>query len=354
MLEPELPPRAIHLVGGLLAQDTRNGHVSLCFRNGTGLLGFAAAEYAQVYQQLLSLGFKIVGVEFINEPRLEGRYVPDWQSWNPSGGFTAMEEERAWGSIRTAAISDQNGLVKSVASRFKTYIQLLQLRLFDYSRCYEDTLNAWRLNGSRTDLLYSDGFLTRIDAATHAFMADAASFRDLLVEAIWLLVLKNEPGVAQISAFLKATKGSQNALAQSIQNFSRPNNWLGKFSQIRNNITHVAPVGRGQTFHNYEVRERKISDKHLVPSVHYPLLTGDGDLYEGSLDPLNYNDEENIKSALKTYRDYCSSSLDGLTYVQATLHELLAISSAIRSAAELRSEMLHITDDDIIGPVEFI
>lgn len=354
MLEPQLPPRVIHLSGGLVAHDNRLGSVSVNFNNGPAIFGFASNEYAQVYQQLISLGFNIVGVEFATEARFTGRFVPDWQAWNPAGGFTALQEQRAWGEIRTASIKDRNTSVLSVAARFKTYIELIQLRLFDCSACYNDTLNAWRLSGSKSGMLHSDGFLARIDAAMHAFVADAAAFRDLLVEAVWLLVLKETPIITQISSFLKETKGNNNPLVQAIHRVSVGDGWLGQFSKIRNNITHVAPVGRGQTFHSYLVRERQISGKYDVPAVHYPLLQHDGNLPNGLDDFLDYDHEESIKSALQDYRDYCDSSLDGLTYIQTTAHNLLALSCSVRLAANLRGEMLHITDDDIIGPVEFI
>jgi hypothetical protein len=354
VLEPQLPPRIIHLSGGLVAHDNRSGGVSVSFKNGPAIFGFTSKEYTAVYQQLASLEFNIVGVEFATESKFTGRFVPDWQAWNPAGGFTALQELRAWGEIRTAAINDRNLGILSVAARFKTYIELLQLRLFDYSACYNDALNAWRLSGSRSELMRRDGFLTRIDAATHAFVADAAAFRDLLVEAIWLLVLKEAPNVTQIGSFLKATRSKDHPLVQTIHRVSASGDWLGKFSSVRNDITHVAPVGQEQIFHSYQVRERQISGKYNVPSVHYPLLQQDGSLQKASDDFLDYDDEELIESALQKYRDYCDSSLDGLNYIQSTAHNLLALSSSVRSAAQLRGEMIRITDDDIIGPVKFL
>lgn len=193
------PPRLVHLSGGLRALDDRST-VRVEIAPGIPVLDFPAPNFHELYAFLRRLGMTVVGVDFINDMAVRGADARDWQTASPLGGFRALHEFRGWSEVRHAASVDKDDALRSAASRCQTYIRLLQLRILGLSESYNAALRGWYLSGGKRDHLHSSGFLSLIDAAVHAFLADAASFRDLLVEVVWSEVLKKPTPVRKIRA----------------------------------------------------------------------------------------------------------------------------------------------------------
>lgn len=107
-------------------------------------------------------------------------------------------------------------------------------------------------------------------------MADAAAYRDLIAETVWRLVLGGEASVTTLGTFVKKAAKETNPLAVQIVADGKPGGWLKTFTDLRNEITHVAPVGRSQTFHFCEPREVALKKQGNVVQLHYPLLQGKG------------------------------------------------------------------------------
>lgn len=146
--EDKYPPRLVHLLGGLVVLDGRLGRASIQLSPDMELGHFEAPPYPQLYQALRSLGLIPVGVEFINHLSMRGVDAPDWECLWSSGGFQAKDERLAWGDIRSAALDDRNGLVADIASRSKTYLGLLDIRILELSNAYNQMLRAWRLRAA--------------------------------------------------------------------------------------------------------------------------------------------------------------------------------------------------------------
>lgn len=319
-----------------MARDKQFGH-------------FAAPKYAELYQSLISLGLVPIGAEFVYDQSYRGMDAPDWECAAPAGGFQMLAERRIWSDIRTAAFTDGNRLVADIASRSKTYLDLLSIRILQLSNAYNQALRAAR--DVKPDHFFGNRFQPYIDAALHAFVADAASFRDLIAETVWRTILGGGPEVTTLSSFLKKAKQNPHPLATSILAEGQAGGWLKILSDLRNEVIHVAPVGRSQSFHFCQAREVPCGEKKLT-LLHYPLLAEDGSIRRGDDDDfVDFSDEAAIRANLEEYRAYCATSIDGLRYAWETTGKLVNLHREARLAASFRAERVTITDADIIGPV---
>lgn len=346
-----LPPRLVHLLGGLHVLDDCSGRATI--QTGPDAISghFPAPPYPNLYATLRSLGLIPIGVEFVNDLSIRGLDAPDWEClWVP-GGFRAKDERRAWGDVRTAALKDKNGPVIDLASRSITYVELLGIRILDLSIAYNQMLRAWRLTRGEPGHFFSNTFQRNIDAAVHAFVADAASYRDLIAEIVWRLVLNGQEKVTTLASFIKKAATASHPLAVSIIAAGKPGGWLKVFTDLRNEITHVAPAGRSQSLHFCEPREVALATSGSVVQLHYPLLEQGGEIRRVDYNSFDYDNDQAIQSAIESYKEYVGSSIDGLQYAWETFGKLLTLHGEAGAAANLRSEQRTLTKDDIIGEI---
>ena len=334
--EKPKPPRIVHLLGGLRAVDLCEEKVIVQISQNQTLIEFETPAYPHLYNTLDQLGLTPVGVEFPHLDSLKGLTPADWQCFFPKTGFLLMNERRAWSEIRHLAIKEEkNDLVKT-AAKCVTYLDLLDIRLMQLSRSYNSSLRAQKSKDSAKNLLFSNGFMREIDAAVHGFVADAGSFRDHIAELIWHNVLQQAEPIGTFSSFLKKMKNHSDELAKEMVYAGKKGGWLHNFSALRNEIVHVAPVGRSSEFHYCQIRDCKC-DSLTVPNLHYAVLDEDQSVWASSDEIFGYpsQDEEQIKEALKHYLAYLDRSLDGLTYAWQTLEQFIKLLAKVRIASWL-------------------
>lgn len=348
-----MPPRIIHLLGGLRAVDDRSNRVAIQVAADQRIAHFPTPPYAELYRTLIGLGLRPIGVEFVNLQTHHGLEAPDWECASLNEAFKIRKERNHWSDIRHAAIEDRAPEVVDFSSRAKTYLDLLPIRILQLSEAYNRALRANNAGGGKDTLFYQNSFNRYIDAAIHGFVADAASFRDVIAEGVWKLILKEAAQVTTLATFLKKAKAHAHPLAQAIVAAGQEGGWLKNLSELRNHITHVAPVGRAAAFHFCTPRNVKVGPKIEAVTLHYPLLDAAGAIWQEP-DPVDYNDEKALREALERYKAYCETSIDALEYAWLTLGQLVDLLSDLRAAAGLRSERLRLTDDDIVGDVTIL
>lgn len=341
------PPRIVHLPGGLRAVDDLSPKIKFYHSPKTMLGEYPRPDYANLYATLKSMEMFPVGVEFVRPEAMGGLAPPDWECASPRGGFLALKERRAWDNIRHAARKDKRSDVASAAAHCRTYLDLLSLRLWQLSNAYNQMLVSAYRPGDEERLLVSTGYMRHIDAAVHAFLADAGSFRDLLGEMTWRFILGGEERVTTLGTFIKKAKTSTDPLARDILAAASDKGWLRQLSSLRDEIVHVAPMGRQQNFHSCKIRSKALSDTVTVHQLHYPILEADGSIRSGDGD-VDFADEEAVKIAIRRYNDFVESSQDGLACCWQTHDRLVELLSRIRDRSGFRGEMIKITDDDII------
>ncbi len=345
-----MPPRIVHLLGGLRAVDDRQGKVFVQAGRDCKFCEFPVPNYAKLYAALRALKLETVGAEFVNDHSYQGLDTPDWQCAAPSGQFSMRLERHAWADVRHAAIQDRNPEIADGAARAKTYVDLLAVRIFQLSGEYNGCLRAWHLGaGDPNGTFFENGFVRNIDAAIHAFAADAASLRDLIAELVWRDVQGEVEEVRTLGTFLKRNRDNQDPLVSEIVAEGQNGGWIKQLTDLRNHITHVAPVGRGHALHFCEARKRNIGDIPDIPTLHYPLLGDDGSILEILDSSIDYDDAGAFKAAIREYQNIVSQSIDALQYAWETVARLVDLLGDVRQRAGYRTETPHLTEDDIVN-----
>lgn len=353
---PQVPAlRIVHLLGGLRAIDLNDEQVWIEVVPGRKFGSFATPPYNQLFQILDHHGFETIGADFLtNHAGFEGA-PPDWQPFHSSKGCYAMDAERAWARVRYAASKAGNADLENLASKAKTYLRLLPLRLRQLSEAYNFTV-ARAITGHSTVKIgnhFDNEWGSYVDAAIHAFLSDAGAFRDVLSEIVWRLILGKGDGlVTSLSGLLKRTKSERHPLVVSIRS-EAAEGWLFQLSDLRNHIVHVAPVADSQEHHMYELRAFKSPTGQDIPTLHVPLLEADGSVRKPTSTFVDYDDEVALKSSLEAYRQYVSTSRDALQVCQNFCVNLVELSMQIKTYGAFEEREVVITGADIIGPITF-
>ena len=348
---PGLPPRILHLAGGLRAVDARDGQIGIHLSLDVRLAQYPVPPYAALYSAMPSLGLHPLGVEFVYGGTYANASPPDWQCIFPTVGFGILAEQRAWQEIRTAAQIDKHSVLADFASRTCSYLALLPIRVFQLSDAYNRML---RLAGDlKPSQLFDNIWKPHLEAAIHGYLADAASFRDLLAEGVWQFILGGRDRVTTLSSFLKKANKNPNLLVQRIIESGDAGGWLKIFTDLRNDVIHVAPVGDSRTLHLCQARMIDCGATRLTV-MHYPLLAADGSIYRLDETNLDFTSEKDVRKRIEEFQVYCHSSIDALDYVWKTTDRFVALLKALRDAGNFRQERVTITDADLAGEVTIL
>jgi hypothetical protein len=347
---PPSLPRLLHLPGGLRILDERKEKIVLQIHARKTYATIATPEYSEVYATVAKIGLPVIGVEFPTLDILRGVAAPDWQIASTSRGFALRNERNAWTQVRTLAQQEEREFDADLANRASTYLELVAIRIFDLSNCYSRVLIALDYDGDarqKVGFLYRDGFVTALEAAIHAFAADAASFRDLIVEAAWRLLKLGDQTVRKIKRFLEYYKIGTHPVGDELRTAAK-GGWLEKLSTLRNEITHAAPIG-GRGIRDCTVRAHQLGEG-ILPRLHYPLFGSDGKLFDDARG-ADFADDARARAAIERYKAWSDGSEDALDYAWEVTDKLVELLARVRIASGIRGEMPTITDKDIIGPV---
>lgn len=337
------PPRIVHLLGGVQAIDWLDGTVGIGVDGFEPWLTIARPEYPKLYVELENAGLRPIGVQIFRcEDELNGLEPPFWIGWRTPIGLAALGIEKEWANVRSQAASQTDVATVDCAGKIVTYLRLLSHRLFELSNAYHSTLRSqWAIKRAPIvdRQMFSNIWLESIDAAVHAFMADAASMRDCLAEALWRLVMKRvERDVTTMTTFRKAAKNDPHPLVRSTLDECGPGGWIKNLSDLRNSITHVVPASRSHEHDYCELRTSSVLGSEIV-ALHYPFTTKDWSLRTGADRLPDRSTHEAAARAFETYRAFVATSGDALEFAWRTTGRLNELAEAIRNAAGLSAPM---------------
>lgn len=342
--------RIVHLCGGLRVFE-EDQHIDIGVECRPQMLRLQRPEYKQLYSSLKGNGFTIIGSEFYTrQDQLTGETPVDWQVWDMQDGFLLMNSKNEWSFVRHQAAKQGDQAIQDVAGRIGSYLELINLRIRDLSNAYNSTLLGRIMPDNDAEPgLFGHMFMVEIDASLHAFVSDAASFRDLLAEACWNLVLKKKgDGVRKMSTFLKKAKDTTNPIAQEIIREGKEGGWIKNLTDIRNDIVHVAPLSHQQEFSMCDLRLHQHDSGVNLLKVHYPFANEDGSLRKLESSIVDFQSEVTIGKSLDKYQEFNKTSFDALEYAWQTTSFLVALAETIRKGAGLKASIPEIKP---VGPV---
>ena len=311
-------------------------------------MSFERPAYPALYATLEDLKLQPVGVEFISsEMELNGSMPRHWVSWRTPKGLDIVHRKQKWSSIRFAE-SDRDLIRYEIAGKIGTYLRLTDLRLKQLSEAYHQTLRA-KLRREDGDPQPQPGFfqnqwMAEIEAAIHAYFADAAAFRDVLAEGMWLLLVKNKSKtVSKMGALLKNVKGGDHPLIDEVIREGNDGGWIKNLTDLRNGIIHDAPIDRSQEHSFCELRALPHNKGNSLFILHYPLTTAEWGRREHKRQFPPTRDESEMKETFERYREFAISSGDALEYAWRTLSNLADLAERFRIAAGLEADIPRIT-----------
>lgn len=344
--------RIVHLVGGLRAIDLNQDEVLVGVSETYVFARLKTPPYSDLYRQLETIGFRVIGVDFLtNHDRVE-LSPPDFEAFCMGSGFYAMEGERAWSRVRHAAANAKNWRVKELSGKIRTYLRLLPMRLREISEAYNSCLRQAVLmrNSVKIGHNFSNQWTVHIDAAVHAYLSDAGAFRDVLSEFTWRVILGEGDGVTRHSKLIRKTNAETSDLLRYIHESSREGGWLFQLGALRDEVIHAAPIADSQEFHFGQLRALAGAEKGYIATLHLALLQADGSVRKP--ERPDGGADLPIKTSLKAYRQYVETGRDALAVCEGYLVDLVKLSDRLRLESGLKEEEVVLTGKDIIGPVE--
>lgn len=350
--------RIVHLTGGYRAYDFGESEIRVGLDFQRYMLAIPNQPYNDVFAALESIGLQVIGTDFISSPSQQEMHLPpDFQTVTLHSGFAALWGERSWSDVKNVQ-AQRTRMILDISGRFATYHRLLTLRIREMSEAYRGGILA-----QLTDIdgkykkpnegdLFDNGFQNYIEAAIHAFLADAAALRDLIAEAAWKLILgQNNNEVTTFRAFLKKTKSfvSDHLLIAQLHQAGAEGGWIKNLTDLRNAVTHIAPLANTHELHTSQLRQQSLRDGS-IPTLHYPLTMADGSLRPRA-EPIDFDDHAGLDARFRTYGEFVNSSGDALIYASKCADQLVAVATQVREAAGLKHEIRTITGADLAGPV---
>lgn len=349
--------RVIHLTGGYRAYDLGEAEIRVGLDFQRCMLTIPNQPYDEVFAALESIGLQVIGADFISHPRQEMHLPPDFQTFTLHSGFAALWGERSWSDVKNVT-TQRTPRILDISDRFATYHRLITLRLREMSESYRSALlsHSTDIDGKykkpNAGDFFTNGFQIYIEAAIHAFLADGAAFRDLIAEATWQLILNNQNNdVTTFSALLKKTKNSKSShpILSQLHQDGEKGGWVKNLTDLRNAVTHIAPLANTHELHSSQVRQQSLRDGS-IPTLHYPLTMADGSLRPRA-EPIDFDDHAGLKERFRIYAEFVNGSGDALIYASRCADQLIATATQVREAAGLTHKIRTITSADIAGPV---
>ena len=344
MKEPKNPPiRQVHLLGGLRAYDVPRQGVEVG-QDRIQYFKFDNVPYHHLYSVLEKMNLTPIGVNYIeSREQREGTHPTNFEMIGPKGS-TAMRSMQEWNNIAFAQRKKNDFKVVSVASRIATYLKLLSRRLFQVSEAYYNMSREPRIEAMNGISIIDNGFNNlwswELQTTIHGFLADAATLRDILAEAVWKLIMENhDDTVLTMGRLMKEAKNEKGLFIKAFIELGKDGNWLKDLTEIRNETTHVVPVNDfHETFSCY-IREVRHNDKPLALIMHCPLTTDTWGLRKDAIRDANFSDETQAKDALRHHKEYVKNSGDALEYCWRTLQRFAEWSEKIRVEAKLKANI---------------
>lgn len=349
--------RIIHISGGHRAFDIGEPEIRVGVDFNRTMLTIPNQPYEHVFAALETIGLQVIGADFISGASHDLNLPPDFHPITQTYEVSALWGERAWSDVKNVK-SQRTPEIIDISSRFATYHRLLAIRIREISEAYKGALTSkltdidGKYRRPEKDTLFSNGFQAHIEAAIHAFLADAAALRDLIAESIWRLILRNQNNeVTTLGSLIKKTKNYSHKgdLLSYIHCHGSDGGWIKNLTDIRNSIIHVAPLANTNELQSLHLRILQLRGGS-IPIIHYPLTTSDGRLRIRP-EPVDFDDHQNLKARIQTYHEFVKQSGDALIYANRCLGQLVELGNKVRETAKLQHEILTIMDADIIGPI---
>lgn len=341
--------RIVHLVGGLRAINKTGSEVIITTgSNGPVAPLFSINRYHALRWALISLGYKIVGIDYYEtSEQAHGYYPPTWYPFHADQADkdSSRNAEKKWSGLANAAFKAENIELIDICSRINFEVRACNLRLRQLSEAYN--VELWSICEQHQ---FSPGKIKTLNSfsiylETHDLLRELCTLRDYLAEFVANFVLKSslktENRIRLMNALrkelVKATT-IDNAIASELCKITNESEggWLAKLSAYRDLVVHHVPLGQatGKGF----VIKRFLPDNKLenLPSIYFPIPS----------DPFLIRQLRSKGSLFKTVPEWIeaskqgdSSAPDALEYSLHSVGNMMSLACRIAKEAPVSPEI---------------
>jgi hypothetical protein len=340
--------RIVHLVGGLRAVNKAGSEVIIPLGNNDLIPAFSIDKYHDLPWVLISLGFKVVGIEYVETfQQSQGYYPPTWYPFhsNQTNKASSIDAENQWSGLVSASFNAEKIELMDICSRIDFGIRACNLRLRKLSEAYN--IELWSLWEQQQ---FSPGKIETLNSfsiylETHDLLRELCTLRDYMAEFVANFVLQNSHNTGKrirlMNSLIKQiekTKITDNSIASelcSITNESK-GGWLARLSAYRDLVVHYVPLGQA-TRKGFVVR-RFLPDSKLgnLPSIYFPIPSN----------PFSVKQVRSKGSPFETVVEWIEASTqdddsapDALEYCLHSVGNMMSLACRIAKEAPISPEM---------------
>ncbi len=340
--------RIVHLVGGLRAINKAGSEVVIPLGSNDPIPTFSIDKYHDLPWALISLGFKIVGIDYYEtSQQAQGYYPPTWYPFHADqeNKDTSLSAENKWSWLANAAFKAEKIELMDICSRIDFEMRACNLRLRALSEAYN--VELWSLCEQQQ---FSPGKIETLNSfsiylETHDLLRELCTLRDYLAEFVANFVLKNSLNTAdriRLMASLRKqitkAKITDSSIASELCKITNESEggWLAKLSAYRDLVVHYVPLGQA-TRKEFVVR-RFLPGSNLgnLPSIYFPIPS----------DPFSVKQVRSKGSPFETVSEWIEASKqddnsapDALEYCLHSVGNMMSLACKIAKEAPILPEM---------------
>ncbi|MCE2904082.1 MAG: YcnI family protein [Anabaena sp. CoA2_C59] len=340
--------RIVHLVGGLKAINKTGSEVIIPLGSNDPMPTFSIDRYHDLPLNLISLGFKIVGIDYYEtSQQIKGYYPPMWHPFHAdqANNNSCLHAERNWSRLAYAAFKAEKMELMDICSRIAFEVRACNLRLRQLSEAYN--VELWSLCEQQQ---FSPGKIETLNSfsiylETHDLLRELCTLRDYLAEFVANFVLKSSLNTNDRIRLMNSLRKqilkvniTDNSLASELCEITNESDggWLAKLSAYRDLVVHYVPLG--QATRREFVFRRFLPDNSLgnLPSIYFPIPSN----------PLSVKQVRSKGSPFQTVSQWIEASKqddnsapDALEYCLHSVGNMMSLACKIAQEAPISPEI---------------
>jgi len=269
--------RIVHLIGGLRAINKTGAKVVIPMGSNDLVQLPSIRQYHDLQKSLISLGFKIVGIDYYETSQQAQGYYPP--TWYPNVN-SSLNTEDQWRQLGYAAFKAGNVELMDISSRIAFEVRACNSRLRKLSEAY--SVELWSICEQKE---FSPGKFETLNSfsiylETHALLRELCTLRDYLAEFVGNFLLKSflntEKRIRLMNVLRKEivkANITDNFIASELCEITNEeeDGWLAKLSAYRDLVVHYVPLGQATRKQFIIKRFLPGSSLENLPSIYFPI-----------------------------------------------------------------------------------
>jgi hypothetical protein len=340
--------RIVHLVGGLRAINKAGSEVAIPLGSNDPIPTFSIDKYHDLPWALISLGFKIIGIDYYEtSQQVQGYYPPIWYPFHADqeNKDTSLNAENKWSWLANAAFKAEKIELMDICSRIAFEIRACNLRLRQLSEAYNVELwslcEQQRFSPGKGETLNSFS----IYLETHDLLRELCTLRDYLAEFVANFVLKSSLStdnrirlMTSLRRRIAEAKITDNSIANELYEITNESEggWLAKLSAYRDLVVHYVPLG--QAIRKEFVVRRFLPGSNLgnLPSIYFPIPSNPFSVKQARSKGSPF---ETVSEWIEASKQDDSSAPDALEYCLRSVGNMMSLACKIAKEAPISPEM---------------